>query len=140
MFDVKKTLYSAVQYSRRNGQTFYGRTGKTRGLINFNYFFWFISINSFGDDPFFIMLTIELKKKLQTFLSLVLIVATRPPDAVYGKTVPADVCCCTECIRLEPISKNGFWFKVQSSLCELRPTGKAAANIKPEEYSSISRI
>ncbi len=30
---------------------------------------------------------------------------------------------------IEPISKNGFWFKI-----------KAAANIKPEEYSRISRI
>ena len=30
---------------------------------------------------------------------------------------------------LEPISKNGFWFKI-----------KTAVNINPEEYSSISRI
>jgi hypothetical protein len=30
--------------------------------------------------------------------------------------------------------KNGFWFKIRSSLCELRPAGKADANIKPEEY------
>jgi hypothetical protein len=28
--------------------------------------------------------------------------------------------------------RNGFWPKVQSSLCELGPTGKAAANINPE--------
>jgi len=104
MFDVKKTLYSAVQYSRRNGQTFYGRTGKTRGLINFNYFFWFISINSFGDDPFFIMLTIELKKKLQTFLSLVLIEAARPTEKVLGITDSGG------CLRLYGmIPKNRSW-------------------------------
>ena len=30
------------------------------------------------------------------------------------------------------VSKPSIGFKVQSSLCELRPTGKAAANIKPE--------
>ncbi len=32
------------------------------------------------------------------------------------------------------VSKLGFWLKVPSSLCELRPTGKAVARNKPEEY------
>jgi hypothetical protein len=29
---------------------------------------------------------------------------------------------------VEPISKSGFWFNIQSALSALRPTSKAAAN------------
>jgi len=39
---------------------------------------------------------------------------------------------------LEAVSKPSIGFKDQSSLCELRRTGKAAARVKPEEYSSCA--